>query len=233
MPSFNTKNLSVAVTPMQAPYSVDLSDGTCYATPNTGLPSPSEPKSATSFYSQESSGEDEEEDIGDSKLDLDVTNIRPIQSDESELSDSTSEVYSSALSSPTRDIPPHLDIPSKNNGEGVRSFLDMDESFDEVPEDKLDLAKALTKARNRSSSVSSCESDYRLERDIEEIERDRRIYLGDDWAQLLTAIEAGVPLKHVHDKAEDWYLDEEFGEEVGLVQGMASFPTPYMAVFPH
>ncbi|ESK90316.1 hypothetical protein Moror_13745 [Moniliophthora roreri MCA 2997] len=226
MSSVNAKNLSIKV----APVTVDLGDGPYYS-PNSNSPSPSEPGSAASFYSQKSS---REENIGESKLNLDVTNIQPLRSDESDHSDSASELYISALSSPTgnteeRDPTPHLDMSGCAQSNSVHSFLDMDDKEENaLPEDR-DLGEALT--RKNRSSFSSVESECPPERDLKGIELDRSIYLGDDWASLLSAIEAGVPLRAL-DKSQGHDADEEFGVELALSEGMASYPTPATGVFP-
>ncbi|KAK1222919.1 hypothetical protein PQX77_014196 [Marasmius sp. AFHP31] len=190
-------------------------------------PSSSEPSSPAYFYSQGSESEDSfEEDITDAKSrfeDLSLI-INPLQPDEydSDVESSSSKKgsnYSSALSSPARDLPPHMDLPTLFKSEDVRendSFLDMGDDGQEdglttCDDDKFDLADALT--RNKPSSFTfECEGDEeyyaRGDKPFDEIIQDRRVYLGDDWVRLLAAIEHGVALRRTLEVAD------EFGDEL-------------------
>ncbi|KAJ8090439.1 hypothetical protein PM082_019037 [Marasmius tenuissimus] len=204
---------------------LDLGKGMFY---EPSSPSYSEPSSPVSFYSQESESEDSfEEDITDAKPrfeDLSLI-INPLQPDEYDsdvgaCSSKKGSNYSSALSSPARDLPPHMDLPTLFKSEDVRendSFLDMEDASqdDHAPktsdDDRFDLADALM--RNKPSSFTfECEEDEEYyahgDKPFDEIIQDRRVYLGDDWVRLLAAIEHGVPLRRTLE-AED-----EFGDEL-------------------
>jgi len=128
--------------------------------------------------------------------DLSVT-IRPPQPEEfgsdagTSPSDKSSKC-SSALSSPSRGLPPHVDLPTLFKSEDVRendSFLDMDDvvqgdvlesSADAKCDDGFDLAVALTRTKP-SSFPFECEEDEEYyaygDRPYEEIMQDRRMYL--------------------------------------------------------
>ncbi|KAL0060111.1 hypothetical protein AAF712_013083 [Marasmius tenuissimus] len=202
---------------------LDLGKGMFY---ESSSPSCSEPSSPVSFYSQESESEDSlEEDITDAKPRFqDLSLIIPLQPDEydSDVEASSSKKgsnYSSALSSPARDLPPHMDLPTLFKSEDVRdndSFLDMEDAGQEdalktYDDDRFDLADALTRSKP-SSFTFECEEDEeyyaRGDKPFDEIMQDRRVYLGDDWARLLAAIEHGVPLRRTLE------TEEEFGDEL-------------------
>ncbi|KAF9265099.1 hypothetical protein L218DRAFT_957782 [Marasmius fiardii PR-910] len=115
--------------------------------------------------------------------------------------------YSSARSSPARELPLHFDLPTLFTTEDVRdndSFLSLEEDAtataeygDELLDDKVDLVEALT--RGKPSFVSSVEAEKNCmsagRRDHDAIARDRRTYLGDDWIKLLASIETGRSLR--------------------------------------
>ncbi|KAG7087401.1 hypothetical protein E1B28_013371 [Marasmius oreades] len=192
---------------------LDLGDGSCHS------PCCSESSCPESYYSQESETT-WEEDLADVKVALPENKISlPIIPARASISSSNVSHYSSARSSPIRDLPPHMDLPTLFTTETVRdndSFLVMDDNVDVKESEgdgtgdlakQVDLAEALSRSKSPSflSLEEVEEEDMYNQRGYDEIEQDRIIYLGNDWVKLLAAIEAGVLLRTMDTKDD---LDE-------------------------